>query len=80
MDPATIALTLAGYFAQPVVEALLSRSGFSSPPSSAEDQIKPYLQELLIRQNEERIATLYGAFTTLTDALRLNSRQNLLDS
>jgi hypothetical protein len=79
MDPATIALTIAGWLAQPVVEALLSRSGFSSPSSEA-DRVEPYLQELLARQNEERLATLYRAFAKLVEAPRLVARQDILNS
>src|SRR5579859_5103775 len=90
MDPTTI-ITILGWFAQPAAQALFTtaqtyvqrRLGLSSSPSQA-SQVEPlldkYLQKLIARLDEDRIAKLYGAFSKLLDAPKSVARHNLLSS
>jgi hypothetical protein len=90
MDPAIIA-TIVGWFAQPAAQALFTvaqnyvqqRLGLnpsSSPVSQVEPLLDKYLQQLIARLDENRIAKLYGAFSKLKDATRSLNKQSLLAS
>lgn len=88
MDPATIA-TIVSWFAQPAAQALftiaqtavqqrLGLSSSSDPASQGEPLLEKYLQKLIARLDEDRIAKLYGAFSKLRDASKSVTRQSLL--
>ena len=90
MDPATIA-TIVGWFAQPAAQSLftvaqtyvqqrLGLSSSSSPVSQVEPLLDKYLQQLIARLDEDRIAKLYGAFSKLLDAPKSVAKQSLLSS
>ncbi len=90
MDPATIT-TIVGWFAQPAAKALftvaqnyvqqrLGLNSSSSPASQGEALLDKYLQKLIARLDEDRIAKLYGAFSKLKDAARSLNKQSLLNS
>jgi hypothetical protein len=90
MDPATIT-TIVGWFAQPAAKALftvaqnyvqqrLGLNSSSSPASQGEALLDKYLQQLIARLDEDRIAKLYGAFSKLKDAARSLNKQSLLNS
>lgn len=90
MDPATV-VTIIGWFAQPAAQALftvaqnyvqqrLGLNSSSSPASQGEALLDKYLQKLIARLDEDRIAKLYGAFSKLKDATRSLNKQSLLNS
>jgi hypothetical protein len=90
MDAATIA-TIVGWFAQPAGQAIftvaqnyvqqrLGLNSSSSPTSQVEPLLDKYLQQLIARLDEDRIAKLHGAFSKLKDAARSLNKQSLLNS
>lgn len=86
MDPTTM-LTILGWFTQPAAQALFTvaqtyvqqRLGLSSS-LSPELLLDKYLQKLIARLDEDRIAKLYGAFSKLRDAPKSVAKQSLLSS
>lgn len=88
MDPSTL-VTIVGWLAQPAAAALvyvaqqylLQRLGLISSLPAASG-VKPllddYLQKLTARLDEDRIAKLHGAFSTLVDAPKSVARHGLL--
>lgn len=87
MELSTMAIV--GWLAQPAAAALvnvtqqylLQRLGLSSSPPAASG-VKPllddYLQKLIARLDEDRIAKLHGAFSTLMDAPKSVAMHGLL--